>query len=59
MATVDDNTAPAMGNVAIRVSHLAPFASDLAATEVSIRTAGGDLVNGLTGVPYKVDSGFF
>ena len=55
-----DNTAdPAMGNLNIRVVHAAPFAADLAATEVSVRTAGGDVVNGLVGVPYAVDSGFF
>ncbi|MDX1381662.1 MAG: DUF4397 domain-containing protein, partial [Xanthomonadales bacterium] len=47
------------GNLNIRIVHAAPFAADLAATEVSIRTDGGDLVNGLTGVPYGVDSGFF
>jgi hypothetical protein len=57
--TVDDNTAPMEGMVAVRVSHTAPFAEDLASTEVSIRTAGGDVVNGLVGVPYKVNSGFF
>jgi len=59
LALVDDNTPPMMNNVAIRVAHTAPFAATLAATEVSVRTAGGDLVNGLTGVPYKIDSGFF
>jgi hypothetical protein len=59
MALVDDNTAPMAGNVAVRVAHTAPFAMDLADTEVSIRTDKGDLVNGLQGVPYKVDSGFF
>jgi hypothetical protein len=48
-----------MGNVGVRVVHAAPFAEDLAATEVSIRTGGGDVVNNLVGVPYKVDSGFF
>jgi hypothetical protein len=58
-ALVDDNTAPMMGNVAVRVAHTAPFASDLAATEVSVRTDGGDVVNGLVGVPYRVNSGFF
>jgi hypothetical protein len=58
-ALVDDNTAPMMGNVGIRVVHAAPFAEDFAATEVSIRTDGGDVVNNLVGVPYKVDSGFF
>ncbi len=59
-ALVDgDGSAPASGNVAVRVAHTAPFAAELAATEVSIRTAGGDVVNGLQGVPYKADSGFF
>ncbi|MEE4330093.1 MAG: DUF4397 domain-containing protein [Wenzhouxiangella sp.] len=56
---VDDATAPGDGNLNIRVVHAAPFAAELAATEVSIRTAGGDLVNGLTGVPYLAESGFF
>ena len=58
-ALIDDNSAPMAGNVAVRVVHAAPFAADLAATEVSIRTDGGDVVNNLVGVPYKVDSGFF
>ena len=54
-----DGSGPAAGNVWVRVAHTAPFAANLEATEVSIRTAGGDVVNGLVGVPYKVDSGFF
>jgi len=58
-ALVDDNTAPAAGNVAIRVVHAAPFAAELSATEVSIRTARGEVVNGLVGIPYKANSGFF
>ena len=58
-ALVDDTTAPAEGNLNIRVVHAAPFAADLAATEVSIRTADGMVVNNLVGVPYNVDSGFF
>jgi hypothetical protein len=58
-ALLDNADAPASGNLNIRIVHAAPFAADLAATEVSIRTDGGDLVNGLTGVPYGVDSGFF
>jgi hypothetical protein len=33
-ALVDDTTAPADGNLNIRVVHAAPFAADLAATEV-------------------------
>jgi hypothetical protein len=57
-ALVDNNDAPAAGNVKIRVVHTAPFASDLQDTEVSIRTAGGDVVGGLVGVPYKANSGY-
>jgi hypothetical protein len=57
-ALVDDNTAPAAGNVKVRVVHSAPFAATSEATEVSIRTAGGDLVAGLQGVPYGVASGY-
>ena len=57
---LEDNTdAPLDGNLNIRVVHLAPFAADPAATEVSIRTAGGDVVNMLMGVPYLGQSGFF
>jgi len=58
-ALVDDTTTPGEGNLNIRVVHAAPFASSLESTEVSIRFADGTLVNGLTGVPYNVDSGFF
>ena len=58
-ALVDNVDMPMQGNLNIRIVHAAPFAADLAATEVSIRTAGGDVVNGLVGVPYGVDSGFF
>ncbi len=57
-ALVDNNSAPASGNAKIRVVHAAPFAADLADTEVSIRTAGGDVVGGLVGVPYKANSGY-
>lgn len=57
-ALADDNTAPASGNVKIRVVHAAPFGATPEATEVSIRTAGGDLVAGLQGVPYGVASGY-
>ena len=57
-ALEDDNTAPAMGNVKVRVVHSAPFASTPEGTEVSIRTAGGDLVAGLQGVAYGVSSGY-
>jgi hypothetical protein len=60
LAVEDSGNVPTdSNNVAIRVFHTAPFAADLAATEVSIRTAGGDVVNGLVGVPFGVNSGFF
>lgn len=52
VALVDDNTAPAMGMVKVRIVHAAPFGPTPESTEVSIRTAGGDLVAGLQGVPY-------
>ncbi len=58
-ALVDTVDVPNTGNLNIRIVHTAPFAMDLEATEVSIRTAGGDVVNDLVGVPYGVDSGFF
>ena len=58
-ALLDNVYAPMSGSLNVRVVHASPFAADLAATEVSIRTAGGDVVNGLVGVPYGVDSGFF
>jgi hypothetical protein len=58
-ALVDDTTAPMTGMLNLRVVHAAPFAMNLAATEVSIRTADGMVVNNLVGVPYAVDSGFF
>jgi len=59
LALLDTVDVPNSGNLNLRVVHAAPFASDLDATEVSIRTAGGEVVNGLVGVPYGVDSGFF
>ena len=58
VALADDNTAPAMGNVKVRIVHAAPFAATPEATEVSIRTAGGDLVAGLEGVPYDAATGY-
>lgn len=58
VALVDDNSAPAAGNVKVRVFHSAPFAAELADTEVSIRTAGGEVVGGLTGVPFGVGSDY-
>jgi hypothetical protein len=58
-AIQDNADMPMEGDLNLRIVHAAPFAADLAATEVSIRTAGGDLINGLRGVPYGVNSGFF
>lgn len=55
---VDDNAAPAAGNLKLRVVHAAPFADTLEATEVSIRTDGGAVVGGLVGVPFKGASGY-
>lgn len=57
-ALSDDVDAAMMGNLNLKIVHSAPFAADSAATEVSIRTNGGDVVGGLTNVPYNADSGF-
>ena len=46
-------------NLKLRVVHAAPFAAVPASTEVSVRTDGGDVINGLVGVPYNAESGFF
>ncbi len=56
---VDNNSEPTTGHAKVRVVHAAPFASELADTAVSIRTDGGDLVNGLTGVEFGVASDYF
>lgn len=56
---VDNVDSPGDGNLNIRVVHAAPFADSAEATEVSIRTAGGAVVNDLVGVPYFAQSGFF
>lgn len=56
---VDDPAAAGDGNLNIRVVHAAPFAATSEETEVSIRLAAGDVVNGLVGVPYFAESGFF
>lgn len=42
----------------IRITHFAPFASPLSATEVDICTDAGSAVPGLTNVPYKGSSGY-
>jgi hypothetical protein len=56
---VDNVDASGSGSLNIRIVHAAPFAADLADTEVSIRTAEGVVVNDLVGVPYFAQSGFF
>ncbi|MCQ4166375.1 DUF4397 domain-containing protein [Tahibacter harae] len=55
-ALVDDNSAPPAGSLKLRVLHAAPFAADSEATRVSVRTDAGDIVGGLSSVPYKVSS---
>lgn len=55
---VDDNAAPAAGQVKVRVVHAAPFANTLAATEVSIRDNTNAVVGGLQRVPFKGASGY-
>lgn len=54
----DDNSAPAAGNAHLRIAHTAPFAVNLADTEVDICTQDGTLVGGLAGVPYKIASAY-
>ncbi|MCB1612460.1 MAG: DUF4397 domain-containing protein, partial [Xanthomonadales bacterium] len=49
--------APA-GQYALRIAHTAPFAASAEATSVSIRTDGGDVVAGLSSVPYGAASGY-
>jgi len=55
---VDDNSAPAAGNLKLRVIHAAPFGPDAAATAVSIRTDRGAVVGGLADVPFFAASGY-
>jgi hypothetical protein len=54
----DNNAPPAAGNIKLRVVHAAPFAADLAATNVSIRDNANNVVGGLASVPFKVASGY-
>jgi hypothetical protein len=56
---VDDNTPPAEGNAHLRIAHAAPFGNSAEATAVDVCTQDGSLVNGLTNVPFKVNSGMF
>jgi len=58
LALSDDNTAPAAGQVKVRVVHAAPFGATDAATAVSIRTDAGDVVGGLSSVPFRGASPF-
>ncbi|NOK64159.1 MAG: hypothetical protein GFH27_549415n21 [Chloroflexi bacterium AL-W] len=58
LALEDDNSTAGPGNAKIRVVHAAPFAADLADTEVDLRTERGDVVGELTNVPYKVASSY-
>ena len=51
-ALVDDNTAPAAGNLKVRVVHAAPFADSEDGTRVSVRTDIGAVVGGLDNVPF-------
>ncbi len=56
---VEDHwTVPAPGMAALRVAHLAPFAADLAGTQVDVRTDMGDLVGALDDVAYGTFSGY-
>ena len=54
----DDWTAPDPGMAALRVAHLAPFAADLADTNVDVRTDDGDLVDALADVAYGTFSDY-
>jgi hypothetical protein len=58
LALTDDITPPPAGQIKLRVVHAAPFGSTDAATAVSIRTDGGDVVGGLSNVPFKAFTPF-
>ena len=45
-ALEDENSAPAAGNFALRVGHMAPFSNTITGTLAEIRTDAGDLVVG-------------
>jgi hypothetical protein len=57
-ALVDDNAAPAAGNLKLRVIHAAPFGPDAESTAVSIRTDRGAVVGGLDNVPFFAASAY-
>ena len=57
-ALVDNNAAPAAGNLKLRVVHAAPFGPDAESTAVSIRTDRGAVVGGLDNVPFFAASGY-
>lgn len=57
-ALVDDNSAPMMGNLKLRVIHAAPFGPDDESTAVSVRTDDGAVVGGLQGVPFFAASDY-
>jgi len=56
LALVDDNAAPASGELKLRIVHAAPFADTLAATEVSVRSDDGAVLAGLERVPFNAAS---
>lgn len=58
LALADDNTAPADGNIKIRVIHAAPFAADINDTAASIRLDDGTVVGGLDNVLFGTASGY-
>lgn len=58
LALTDDNRAPALSQLKLRVVHAAPFANTLDGTRVSVRTDAGAVVGGLSNVPFKGVSGY-
>ena len=59
LIAVEDNwTVPGPGMAALRVAHLAPFAADLADTQVDVRTDTGVLVGALDDVAYGTYSDY-
>ncbi|WP_395373119.1 DUF4397 domain-containing protein [Marinicella sp. W31] len=55
---VDDNSAPAPGNVKIRIVHAAPFDAVLANTAVSVRDDNDNIIGGLGNVEFGQFSGY-